>query len=401
MPFGLARAYARYRCDRVAVSVPDCLPRLKGSKGCDTGCPGLGAEVLRRPGALVMPLPGSEIVPARPSGLTWKWVSKGRPPITTTLGSMSLASPNHWLNCRMRENQAAFPIATMCRLLGVSPSGYYAWTKRQPSRRAQKDAALVAEIRAAYSASRGTYGAPRIHIDLAAKGIRVGRKRVARLMSVAGLAGVSRRKFVHTTVKGSDRQAPDLVERNFTAERPNLLWVADITYIPTWTGFLYLAVVLDADSRRIVGWSMATTPATWLVLDALNMALATRRPKGVIHHSDQGSQYTSIEFGHRCREAGVRPSMGSVGDAYDNAMTLECELLDQRRFKTQAEGADRRVRIHRGLLQPAPASFVDRVSLPDRLRASSCGQSRRTPACRRARGGQGQALRAAPKWGRP
>jgi putative transposase len=121
---------------------------------------------------------------------------------------------------------------------------------------------------------------------LAAKGIRVGRKRVARLMSAAGIAGVSRRKFVTTTVKGSARQAPDLVERNFTAERPNLLWVADITYIPTWTGFLYLAVVLDAYSRRIVGWSMATTLATRLVLDALNMALAARRPKGVIHHSD-------------------------------------------------------------------------------------------------------------------
>jgi putative transposase len=241
------------------------------------------------------------------------------------------------------ENQAAFPIATMCRLLGVSPSGYYAWTKRQPSRRSQTDAALVAEIRAAHAASRGIYGAPRIHVDLAAKGIRVGRKRVARLMSVAGLAGVSRRKFVHTTVKGSGRQAPDLVDRNFTAERPNLLWVADITYIPTSAGFLYLAVVLDACSRRIVGWSMATTLATRLVLDALNMALAMRRPKGVIHHSDQGSQYASIEFGHRCREVGVRPSMGSVGDAYDNAMcesffaTLECELLDRRRFKTQAE----------------------------------------------------------------
>jgi putative transposase len=241
------------------------------------------------------------------------------------------------------ENQAAFPIATMCRLLGVSPSGYYAWTKRQPSRRSQTDAALVAEIRAAHATSRGIYGVPRIHIDLAAKGIRVGRKRVARLMSAAGLAGVSRRRFVHTTVKGSGRQAPDLVDRHFTAERPNQLWVADITYIPTWAGFLYLAVVLDACSRRIVGWSMATTLATRLVLDALNMALAMRRPKGVIHHSDQGSQYTSIEFGNRCREAGVRPSMGSVGDAYDNAMcesffaTLECELLNRRRFKTQAE----------------------------------------------------------------
>jgi putative transposase len=241
------------------------------------------------------------------------------------------------------ENQAEFPIATMCRILGVSPSGYYAWTKRQPSRRARTDAALVAEIRAAHEASRGTYGAPRIHVDLAVKGIRVGRKRVTRLMSAAGLVGASRRKFVRTTIKGSDRQAPDLVDRNFAAERPNLLWVADITYVPTWAGFLYVAVVLDACSRRIVGWSMATSLGTRLVLDALNMALAMRRPKGVIHHSDQGSQYTSIEFGHRCRAAGVRPSMGSVGDAYDNAMcesffaTLECELLDRSRFKTQAE----------------------------------------------------------------
>src|SRR5690242_13989951 len=231
----------------------------------------------------------------------------------------------------------------MCRLLGVSSSGYYAWMKRRPSRRAEADAALIGEIRAAHAASRGTYGAPRIHAELTAKGMRVGRKRVARLMSQTGLAGVSRRKFVVTTVKSDSRQAPDLVERDFTASVPDRLWVADITYVPTWAGFLYLAVVLDAFSRRIVGWSMATTLAARLVLDALDMALLTRRPRGVIHHSDQGSQYTSIEFGQRCRKAGVRPSMGSVGDAYDNAMcesffaTLECELLARRRFTTQAQ----------------------------------------------------------------
>ena len=243
----------------------------------------------------------------------------------------------------MSDHQAEYPIATMCRLLGVCSSGYYAWAKRRPSRRAGSDAALVAEIRAAHAASRGTYGAPRVHAELAGRGVRVGRKRVARLMSQAGLAGVSRRKFVTTTLRSDSRQAPDLVERNFAADAPNRLWVADITYIPTWAGFLYLAVVLDAFSRRIVGWSMAATLATQLVLDALNMALLARRPQGVIHHSDQGSQYTSIEFGHRCREAGVRPSMGSVGDAYDNAMcesffaTLECELIDRCRFRTQAE----------------------------------------------------------------
>jgi len=241
------------------------------------------------------------------------------------------------------DHQADYPIASMCRLLGVSSSGYHAWVKRRPARRSETDAAVMAEVRAAHATSRGTYGAPRIHAELAHKGIHVGRKRVARLMREAGLAGVSRRKFVVTTLKGDGRQAPDLVERNFTAAAPDRLWVADITYIPTWAGFLYLAVVLDVYSRRIVGWSMATTLATQLVLDALNMALVTRRPKGVVHHSDQGSQYTSIEFGRRCRDAGVRPSMGSVGDAYDNAMcesffaTLECELLDRCRFKTQAE----------------------------------------------------------------
>lgn len=198
-------------------------------------------------------------------------------------------------------------------------------------------------IRAAHTASKGTYGVPRIQAELQAQGIRIARKRLARLMRKAGLAGVSRRRFVATTVRDGGRQAPDLVDRKFIAERPNMLWVADITYIPTWAGFLYLAVVLDAFSRRIVGWSMATTLHTQVVLDALNMALWQRRPSDVIHHSDQGSQYTSIEFGKRCREAGVRPSMGSVGDAYDNAMaesffaTLECELLDRRRFQTKAE----------------------------------------------------------------
>jgi putative transposase len=249
------------------------------------------------------------------------------------------------------ENWAIHPVATLCRVLGVSPSGYYAWSKRTLSRRAKDDAVLIERIRAIHAASKGTYGAPRIHAELEEEGSRVSKKRVARLMREAGLAGVSRRRFVKTTVRDGARQAPDLVDRDFTAERPNMLWVADITYIPTWAGFLYLAVALDAFSRRIVGWAMATTLHTQLVLDALNMALATRRPhaggvqgtRGVIHHSDQGSQYTSIEFGKRCREAGVRPSMGSVGDAYDNAMaesffaTLECELLDRRRFKTQAE----------------------------------------------------------------
>ena len=235
-------------------------------------------------------------------------------------------------------------IQRMCRLLGVSASGYYAWSQRPRSGRARADEDLTVQIRAIHRDSRETYGVPRVHFELGIRGVRVSRKRVARLMREAGLQGVSRRSRFSTTVRDRQaRSAPDLVERNFTAAGRDRLWVADITYIPTWTGFLYLAVVLDAWSRRVVGWAMATHLRTELVLEALDMALWRRRPSGVIHHSDQGTQYTSIAFGQRCREAGVRPSMGSVGDCFDNALcesffaTLECELLDRRRFRTQSE----------------------------------------------------------------
>ena len=244
----------------------------------------------------------------------------------------------------MRANRAVYPVATMCRLLGVSASGYYAWQGRAPSARAESDRALLDRIREIHLISRGTYGAPRIHAELVAQGCAVGRKRVARLMRRAGLRGITRRKGTRTTIRDArTRPAPDLVERDFTADAPDRLWVADITYIPTWAGFLFLAVVLDAFSRRVVGRSMADHLRTRLVLDALDMALWQRRPDGVIHHSDQGSQYTSIAFGKRCRDAGVRPSTGSVGDCYDNAMcesffaTLECELLERRRFRSHAE----------------------------------------------------------------
>ncbi len=244
----------------------------------------------------------------------------------------------------MTAHQGAHRVATVCRVLGVSASGYYAWRHRPRSARAQADQALLEQIRAIHAHSRGTYGAPRIHAELAAQGVHVSRKHVARLLQAAGLAGVSRRPFVTTTRRDpAARPAPDLVQRRFAVEGPNQLWVADITYIPTWAGFLYLAVVLDAWSRRVIGWAMTTHLRTELVLDALNMAVTQRRPTGVIHHSDQGSQYTSLAFGRRCEDAGVRPSMGSVGDAYDNALcesffaTLECELLDRRRFATQVE----------------------------------------------------------------
>jgi putative transposase len=244
----------------------------------------------------------------------------------------------------LTAHQAFHRVATMTRVLGVSPSGYYAWRKRPLSARARTDVELTAHIQAVHRESRGTYGTPRIHAELGAQGVRIGRKRVARLMRAAGLHGLSRRKQFRTTVRDKTaRSAPDLVERQFTAEGPDRLWVADITYVPTWAGFLYLAVVLDAWSRRVVGWAMACHLRTELVLAALDMAVAHRRPLDVIHHSDQGCQYTSVAFGGRCRAAGVRPSMGSVGDAYDNALcesffaTLECELLDRQRFRTQAD----------------------------------------------------------------
>lgn len=244
----------------------------------------------------------------------------------------------------MKANQAFYPIRVMCRVLGLSSSGYYAWLNRPLSDRARRDRELEARIVKIWKENREVYGRPRIHEDLKAQGERVAGKRVARLMKKLEIVGASRRKGTFTTQRDRDaRPAPDLVDRNFTADRPDQLWVADITYVPTWSGFLYLAVVMDAWSRRIVGWAMATHLRADLVLAALNMALEQRKPDAVIHHSDQGTQYTSIAFGMRCKETGVRPSMGSVGDAYDNAMcesffaTLECELIDRRSFKSRAE----------------------------------------------------------------
>ena len=245
----------------------------------------------------------------------------------------------------MKAHQAEFPVAALCRALHVSESGYYAWTKRPPSAHARRDAALRTAIRASHARSDGTYGAPRVHVDLAEAGEHVGRKRVARLMRADGLAGASKRHGPARPRRSTPEapQAPDLVRRDFTAEAPDQLWVADITYVPTYAGFLYLAVVLDAFSRRVVGWAMSSSLHTTVVLDALQMAATQRRPAGVIHHSDQGSQYGALAFGQRCKTLGVRPSMGSRGDAYDNAMaesffgTLECELLARRRFATHAE----------------------------------------------------------------
>ena len=243
----------------------------------------------------------------------------------------------------MQQEKASHHIATLCRVLGVSSSGYYAWCDRPLSMRARTDQALLDQIQAIHERSRGTYGAPRIHAELQAQGVRCGRKRVARLMREANLMGAQRRRYRGTTRQ--DRQAvpaPDLVQRDFTASAPNQLWVADITYVATGEGWLYLATVLDAWSRRIVGWAMGDTLRTELVVDALNMAVWNRRPAvGVVHHSDRGAQYTSLTFSRRCRDAGLTPSMGSIGDAYDNALaeaffaSLEAELLMRHRFATR------------------------------------------------------------------
>jgi len=194
--------------------------------------------------------------------------------------------------------KANHPVTLLCRLLGVSRSGYYARRARPTASRTQSNLMLTEQIRTIHERSRGTYGTPRVHAELRYEGAVCSCKRVARLLCGAGLQGCHRRKGPRTTRRTPDTApAPDLVKRDFAASAPDRLWVADITYIPTWAGFLYLAVVLDACSRRVVGWAMAEHVRTELVIEAVEMALWQRRPAGVIHHSDQGSQYTSLAFG--------------------------------------------------------------------------------------------------------
>ena len=262
-------------------------------------------------------------------------------------------------------------------MLGVSRAGFYAWQKRPPSQRARSDAALSVHIRAIHAGTDGIYGAPRIHAELADEhGVHVGRKRVARLMRAAGLEGVSRRRFrVGTTTPGGEAPAaPDLVQRDFAATRPDELWFADITYVPTWQGWLYLAAVVDACSRYCVGWSMRDDLRADLVYDALGMAVTRRRPDAdLIHHSDRGSQYRSLVFGKLLAESGILPSMGSRGDAYDNAAmesfmaSIKTELINRRRFKTKEDARTAIFsyieafynprRRHKGLGQKSPAAY--------------------------------------------
>lgn len=248
------------------------------------------------------------------------------------------------------QERAHYPVSLMCRLLKVSRSGYYAWRSRPASQRQIDDEVLLEQIRIFHERSRRTYGAPRIHTDLAEAGVHVGRKRVARLMRQEGLYGVSRRGFrVGTTRRDPDaRPAPDRLDRDFTAHGPDRKWVADVTYVPTVQGWLYLAIVLDVFSRRVIGWSMDSHRKTSLVVDALRMAVFNRdgQVAGTIHHSDQGGEYTSHDLERELRKHKMFASMGSVGDAYDNSMaesffaTIETELFwDQpgRRFASRRQ----------------------------------------------------------------
>jgi len=263
----------------------------------------------------------------------------------------------------------------MCKHLHVSTSGYYDWCSRGPSQRHINNGIMTERIRQIHVMSDGTYGRDRVCAELRDHGLRVNHKRIGRLMRMASIKGVSRRRgTVVTTLRDrTATAAPDLVQRQFVAPGINQLWVADMTYVPTWAGFLYLAVVVDVHSRKVVGWAFGERMTSDLVIAALNMALQSRRPESVIHHSDQGSQYTSVAFGKRCEEMGVRPSMGTVGDAYDNAMaesffaTLECELIDRRSWKTKAEARTaifawieawyNPLRRHSGLGQRSPNQF--------------------------------------------
>jgi putative transposase len=242
--------------------------------------------------------------------------------------------------------KAQHPVSLLCEVLGVSRAGFHAWLKRTPSKRWVSDVRLLELIHQIHEESDGTYGSPRIHAELRARGVRVGKKRVERLMRRHGLTGLpKRRRKGKTTVRVPGvRPAPDLVGRDFQPSEPNRLWVADLTEVQTWEGKLYLAVVIDCFSRRVVGWAMADHMRAALVVEALEMAVRRRRPEaGLVHHSDQGSQYVSLRFGQRCREAGIRISMGARASALDNAAceaffgSLKRERLNRRSWPTRRE----------------------------------------------------------------
>ncbi|HEY1688801.1 MAG TPA: IS3 family transposase [Solirubrobacteraceae bacterium] len=242
--------------------------------------------------------------------------------------------------------RASFPVSVMCEVLEVSRSGFHGWECRAPSERALSDAWLIEQIKEIHERARGVYGSRRVQAELRlGHGIEVSRKRVQRLMRAAGISGLVKVKRGKTTVRVPGvRVADDLVERDFCPAAPNVLWVADITYLRSWEGWLYLAAVQDAYSKMIVGWAMAEHMRSELVVDALKMGVARRRPEpGLIHHSDLGAQYVSLAFGQQARDAGIAVSMGSKGDAYDNAVaesffaTVKKELVHRQPWPTRRE----------------------------------------------------------------
>ena len=240
--------------------------------------------------------------------------------------------------------EKAYPLGWMCKQLRVSRSGFYAWLERGPSRRVRRDRQLSVQIAAVHNKSRGTYGSPSIRDHLVENGERVGRKRVARLMREQGLSGNPLKKFKHTTDSTHGRPvARNLVNRVFEVAHPNSLWVTDITYIWTWEGFLYLSVILDVFSRRVVGWAIDDSMHTDLALDALRMAVRERQPAGrLVHHSDRGSQYASLAYQQELKGSGMICSMSRKGDCWDNAVaesffaTLKRELIYRQSWPTKA-----------------------------------------------------------------
>jgi putative transposase len=278
----------------------------------------------------------------------------------------------------IEDHQDEFPVQRMCSVLGVSPSGYYAWQSRPVSLRAQANEKLLAEIRAIHSRSRKTYGSPRVHAELTADGFRVGKNRVARLMRIENLRGQRKRKQPRTTnSQHSHPVAPNHLNRDFHATRPNEKWLADITYIPTAEGWLYLAVVLDLFSRKIVGWAFAATLESSLVEQAFRMAAQNRTTlTGLLHHSDRGSQYAGDAYQRLLLDQQVQVSMSRTGNCYDNApmesffSTLKCEHVHFQNYRTRQEaqtdifayivGFYNRQRRHSSLGYLAPEEFERR-----------------------------------------
>jgi putative transposase len=278
--------------------------------------------------------------------------------------------------------KAVYPISLLCRVLAVSRAGYYAWARRGVSARVEADRQLTEQVRRVHTRSRATYGAPRVHADLVAAGIRVGRKRVARLMRAAGLVGCRhRRRVVRTTVADpAASPAPNLVARDFHPAAPDRLWVGDISYVPTGEGWLYVAMLLDAWSRRVVGWAMADHLRTDLAEAALRMALTARRPAGgeLVHHTDRGCQYTADRYQAVLAAQGITCSMSRAGNCLDNAMaesffaTLKGELIDRQAWPTRRaarqaifewiEAFYNRQRRHSALGYLSPAAFETRLA---------------------------------------